>query len=179
MPDLPAPGRTSLGIYQLRPGKPVWPDFPAQGDVLSDPAVDDLARVFYGLLPSGAAWRSPDGAAFEEGTWLGKFWRALAGDFVTLYRRLFRLSTSVVALDAEMREIQLKDAKATLSAVVTGLSGANPRSSRGTAARRFFPHVPSFGQLLAAFPGDEADITPRGKKPGRPVDLRCSCSTPT
>ncbi len=97
MPDLPTPGRTSLGVYQLRPGKPVWPDFPAQGDALADPAVDDLARVFYGLLPSGAAWRSPDGAAFEEGTWLGRFWRALAGDFVTLYRRLFRLSQESTA----------------------------------------------------------------------------------
>lgn len=97
MSDLPDPGRTPLGIYQLRPSQPVWPDFPVQGDALADPSIDDLAEVFYGLLPSGAAWRSPDGAAFEAGTTLGQFWRALAGGFVTLYRRVFQVSQESTA----------------------------------------------------------------------------------
>jgi uncharacterized protein YmfQ (DUF2313 family) len=115
MADLPSPGRTPLGIYQLRPSQPVWPDFPAQGDALADPSVNDLAQVLYGLLPSGAAWRSPDGAAFEEGTRLGRFWRALAGDFATLYRRLFRISeestasTLVDSLDDWEAEFGLPD----------------------------------------------------------------------
>ncbi len=97
MPNLPSPGRTPLGIYHLKPGQPVWPDFPAQGDALDNPELDDIAQSFYGLLPVGAAWRAPDGAAFEAGTMLGRFWRALAGDFVTLYRRLFRISQESTA----------------------------------------------------------------------------------
>lgn len=97
MPETPTPGRTALGVYQLRPEQPAWPDFPAQGDVLDSPTVDDIAHSFYGLLPVGAAWRAPDGAAFEGGTMLGRFWRALAGDFVTLYRRLFRISQESTA----------------------------------------------------------------------------------
>jgi hypothetical protein len=32
-------------------------------------------------------------------------------------------------------------------------------------------HVPSFGRLLAAFPGEEGDIPPRSKTPSRTVDF--------
>ncbi len=32
-------------------------------------------------------------------------------------------------------------------------------------------HVPSFGRLLASFPGDEGDIPARNSKPSRAVDL--------
>ena len=80
-----------------------------------------------------------------------------------------------------MREIQLKDAKATLSAVVDEAVAGEPavitRHGRKQAVILSFKEyerlsrVPSFGRLLAAFPGDEDDIAPRLRKPVRPVDL--------
>lgn len=70
-----------------------------------------------------------------------------------------------------MREISLKDARATLSAVrdqvVTGEPAVITRRGRKQAVILSFQdyerlaRVPSFGQLLAAFPGDEDDLPPR------------------
>jgi antitoxin Phd len=80
-----------------------------------------------------------------------------------------------------MREIQLKDAKATLSAVVDEAASGRPvvitRRGRKEAVILSFEdyerlsNVPSFGRLLAAFPGEAADIPPRRRKPSRNVDL--------
>lgn len=80
-----------------------------------------------------------------------------------------------------MREIQLKDAKATLSAVVDQAVLGNPavitRHGRKEAVVLSFDeyeklsHVPSLGFLLSSFPGEEGDISARGSKPGRSVDL--------
>ncbi|MER2533816.1 MAG: type II toxin-antitoxin system Phd/YefM family antitoxin [Rhizobiaceae bacterium] len=80
-----------------------------------------------------------------------------------------------------MREIQLKDAKATLSAVVDQALRGNPaiitRHGRKEAVVLSFDdyeklaHVPSFGRLLASFPGEEEDIAPRTGKPFRDLDL--------
>ena len=80
-----------------------------------------------------------------------------------------------------MREIQLKDAKATLSAVVDQAVRGNPaiitRHGRKEAVVLSFDeyeklsHIPSFGRLLASFPGDEGDIPARSNKPARTVDL--------
>ncbi|HWU65143.1 MAG TPA: type II toxin-antitoxin system Phd/YefM family antitoxin [Ensifer sp.] len=80
-----------------------------------------------------------------------------------------------------MREIQLKDAKATLSAVVEDAIHGKPavitRHGRKEVVVLSFQeyekltHVPSFGRLLAAFPGEDGDIPPRSGRPSRPVDL--------
>ena len=80
-----------------------------------------------------------------------------------------------------MRELQLKDAKATFSAVVDQAVRGNPaiitRHGRREAIVLSFEeyerlsHVPSFGRLLAAFPGDEADMPVRNRTPNRSVDL--------
>lgn len=80
-----------------------------------------------------------------------------------------------------MKEIQLKDAKATLSAVVDQAVRGHPaiitRHGKKEAVVLSFDeyeklaHIPSFGRLLASFPGDEEDIPARGAKPGRLVDL--------
>lgn len=80
-----------------------------------------------------------------------------------------------------MREIQLKEAKATLSAVVDQAISGHPavitRHGKKEAVVLSFDeyeklsHVPSFGRLLAAFPGEEGDIPSRGKTPTRGVDL--------
>mgnify|MGYP003388148097 CR=1 FL=1 len=76
-----------------------------------------------------------------------------------------------------MREIQLKDAKATLSSVVdraiAGETAVITRHGRKAAVILSFDAyerlsaVPSFGQLLAAFPGEGDDIPPRVRKPAR------------
>ena len=80
-----------------------------------------------------------------------------------------------------MKEIQLKDAKATLSAVIDQANQGHPaiitRHGRKEAVVLSFDeyeklsHVPSFGRLLAAFPGEVEDIPTRRTKPARPVDL--------
>ena len=84
-------------------------------------------------------------------------------------------------LEADMKEIRLKDAKATLSAVVDQAVHGNPaiitRHGRKEAVVLSFEeyeklkHVPSFGRLLASYPGDDDDIPPRGHKPSRMIDL--------
>lgn len=91
------PGWSSPGAYQLSPAPRPWPPLPPTGDVLSDPSIDDLAESFYQLLPPGAAWRSPGGAAFEADSMLGRFWRGIAGEFATLYRRLFGIAAESTA----------------------------------------------------------------------------------
>lgn len=80
-----------------------------------------------------------------------------------------------------MREIQLKDAKATLSAVVDQALRGNPaiitRHGKKEAVLLSFDeyeklaHIPSFGRLLASFPGDQGDIPERSGKPARSLDL--------
>ena len=78
-----------------------------------------------------------------------------------------------------MREIQLKDAKASLSAVIDQAMEGHPaiitRHGRKQAVVLSFEdyeklaNVPSFGRLLASFPGDEADIPSRTVRPARSV----------
>ncbi len=76
-----------------------------------------------------------------------------------------------------MHEIQLKDAKATLSAVVNKAVAGEPsvitRHGRKEAVILSFEdyerlsRVPSFGELLAAFPGSAEDLPERRRKPAR------------
>lgn len=78
-----------------------------------------------------------------------------------------------------MREIQLKDAKARLSSVIDQAMEGHPaiitRHGHKQAVLLSFEdyeklaNVPSFGRLLASFPGDEADIPSRSEKPSRSV----------
>jgi prevent-host-death family protein len=76
-----------------------------------------------------------------------------------------------------MNEVQLKEAKATLSAIVDKAAAGEPsvitRHGRKEAVILSFQEferlsrVPSFGQLLAAFPGGLEDIPERRRKPAR------------
>jgi antitoxin Phd len=76
-----------------------------------------------------------------------------------------------------MKEIQLKDAKATLSAVVDRAVAGDPtvitRHGRKEAVLVSFEEwerisrVPDFADLLLAFPGEPADIPKRRHKPAR------------
>jgi prevent-host-death family protein len=80
-----------------------------------------------------------------------------------------------------MREIQLKDAKATLSTLIdktlTGEEFAITRHGRKEAvviswdAWRRLSNVPSFGRLLASSPLEDGDIPERDRSPPRDVDL--------
>lgn len=80
-----------------------------------------------------------------------------------------------------MREIQLKDAKATLSAVVDQAVRGRPsiitRHGRKDAVVLSFAEYerlarsPSFGHLLAAFPGEGKDIPARSGELRSPADL--------
>ncbi len=74
-----------------------------------------------------------------------------------------------------MREIQLRDAKATLSAVIDDAVRGEPavitRHGEPEAVVLSFAewqrlsHVPTFGQLLMAAPLDENDLPPRNASP--------------
>jgi antitoxin Phd len=76
-----------------------------------------------------------------------------------------------------MKEILLKDAKATLSAVVDRAVAGEPtvitRHGRKEAVLVSFEEwervskVPSFAELLLAFPGEPGDIPERSRKPVR------------
>jgi prevent-host-death family protein len=76
-----------------------------------------------------------------------------------------------------MKEIQLKDAKATLSAVMDQAVAGEPsvitRHGRKEAVLVSFEEwqrlskVPSFAELLLAFPGEAGDIPERTGKPAR------------
>lgn len=80
-----------------------------------------------------------------------------------------------------MKEIQLKDAKATLSAVVDRAVAGEPavitRHGRKEAVIISFEEyqrlskVPSFGELLSSFPVEPEDIPPRNRTPARDVDF--------
>ena len=80
-----------------------------------------------------------------------------------------------------MREIQLKVAKATLSAVVDGaLQGETFAITRhgkkqaviiSWAAWERLSNVPSFGRLLASSPLEEGDLPERNSAPARDADL--------
>ncbi|GGA66950.1 antitoxin [Nitratireductor aestuarii] len=76
-----------------------------------------------------------------------------------------------------MKEIQLKDVKATLSAVVDRAVAGEPtvitRHGRREAVLVSFEEwqriskVPEFADLLLAFPGEASDIPARSRKPAR------------
>jgi len=76
-----------------------------------------------------------------------------------------------------MKELQLKDAKATLSAVVDQAVAGEPtvitRHGRKEAVvisfeeRERVSRVPSFADLLLAFPGELGDFPERSRKPAR------------
>jgi len=80
-----------------------------------------------------------------------------------------------------MREIQLKDAKATLSAVIDdalrGEKFAITRHGRKEAVViswttwQRLANVPSFGRLLAASPLEDGDIPERDRSPASDLDL--------
>ncbi len=76
-----------------------------------------------------------------------------------------------------MKEVQLKDAKATLSAVVDRAVAGEPivitRHGRKEAVLVSFAEwtriskVPSFADLLLAFPGEPEDVPRRSRRPAR------------
>ena len=78
-----------------------------------------------------------------------------------------------------MREIQLRDAKATFSAVVDQAVHGTPsvitrRGRKEVVVLSYeeyekLAHVPSSGRLLAAYPGEDDTIAERSDKPGRNV----------
>ena len=80
-----------------------------------------------------------------------------------------------------MHEIQLRDAKATLSAVVDGARRGEPsvitRHGKpaavvlGFEAWEKLSRVPSFARLLMAAPIEAGDLPPRGRAPGRDPGL--------
>jgi antitoxin Phd len=95
--------------------------------------------------------------------------------------RICNMTISSHIVDIAMKEIQLKDAKATLSAVVDDAVAGEPsvitRHGRKEAVVLAFEewerisNVPSFADLLLAFPGEPGDIPERDRTPGRDVDL--------
>lgn len=61
-------------------------------DPLSNPVGEDLAPGAWSLLPKGAAWGTPDGAALDVGSNLARFWRAVMDGFAPIYADLWRVA---------------------------------------------------------------------------------------
>jgi prevent-host-death family protein len=80
-----------------------------------------------------------------------------------------------------MREVQLREAKASLSALLDRAVAGEPalitRHGRKEAVVLSFAEyqrlsrVPSFGELLAVFPGEPDDIPERDRSPPRDIDF--------
>ena len=89
--------------------------------------------------------------------------------------------TIVVICGANMRRIQLKDAKAKLSTVVDEAVRGKPsvitRHGKREAVVLSYSdwerlsQVPSFGRLLMSVPLEASDLPPRSKTPARLADL--------
>jgi prevent-host-death family protein len=90
--------------------------------------------------------------------------------------------TTVVTIEgAGMREVQLRDAKATLSAVVDEAMQGKPAIITRHGKRQAvvlsyaewerLSHVPSFGRLLMAAPLTAEDLPPRDRTPLRSPDI--------
>jgi antitoxin Phd len=89
--------------------------------------------------------------------------------------------TTVVSLDKAVRKLQLKDAKANLSAVVDQATRGKPsvitRHGKpqavvlGFADWERLSHVPSFGRLLMAAPLEPRDLPKRQRTPMRDTGL--------
>jgi uncharacterized protein YmfQ (DUF2313 family) len=90
-------GERSDSVLSLRPESTGYADSPDTFDALSHPDLDEITRSLTGLLPPGAAWRTPDASSFEEGSHLGLLWRAIATQFCELYSRVFDLSSDSTA----------------------------------------------------------------------------------
>lgn len=103
-PVIPHDDRTDEA-YQLRPLAP-WPPFLDLSDALSDPSAATIAETLYAALPQGAAWRSPDGAAFDANSRMGGLLRAFAAPLAALYRRLFgaTLESTAVTLSESLAD---------------------------------------------------------------------------
>ena len=88
---------------------------------------------------------------------------------------------TTVVIGEAMRKIQLKDAKANLSAVVDQATRGKPsvitRHGKpeavvlGFADWERLSNVPSFGRLLMAAPLEQGDLTERDRRPLRDADL--------
>lgn len=87
-------------------------DPPSLADPLSDPSIDDFVPSIHASLPVGAAWRTPDRAAFDEDSWMGRFWRAVADPVVALYTDAWGVKEQATA--PSLTEASLADWEAEL-----------------------------------------------------------------
>jgi antitoxin Phd len=97
-----------------------------------------------------------------------------------LQARAFSNMTTIVTVDV-MRKIQLKDAKAKLSAVVDQATRGKPsvitRHGKpeavvlGFAEWQRLSNVPSFGRLLMSAPLEQGDLPERDRTPMRDAGL--------
>lgn len=85
------------GVIHVRPDMDLADAPPNTLDALSEPAADLIAEQLAALLPPGAAWRSPDGAAFDFGGRMGGFVRAFSWGLGDLYRAAYRMALESTA----------------------------------------------------------------------------------
>lgn len=95
-PRAPEAGSDGSAALHLKPRWP-WPPLPGQADALASPTADDISPHLADLLPMGAAWRTPDGAAFDWASRMGGLLRGFAGALATLYARLFGIAAESTA----------------------------------------------------------------------------------
>lgn len=82
--------------YALKPAD-AWPALVNQADALSNPDDGLVAETIFAALPPGAAWRTPDGEAFDADSKMGGLLKAMAVPIAALYRRLFNIAMESTA----------------------------------------------------------------------------------
>ena len=91
------PGEGGTALIHVRPIGGGGPPRPRILDALADPVDADLAPSLYAMLPQGAAWRTPDAAAFDANSRLGGLLRGFSGVLAATYRRLFGIALESTA----------------------------------------------------------------------------------
>ena len=128
----PFPGERPTPASHLRPDAINPFPLPDQRDALADPADELVAEPLRLLLPRGAAWGTPDGAALDPGSVLSRFWTAIGGGFADAYRALFGVAMESTAATGDK---SLEDWEAELGLPDPCLAYTDSREARWRAVR--------------------------------------------
>lgn len=108
-------------------------DPPTLPDPLAAPTIDAFVPSIHASLPLGPAWRTPDRAAFDEDSWMGRFWRAVADPFVQLYADAWGVKEEAAAPSLSAASLQDWERELALPDPCTGLGATF--AARKTAVR--------------------------------------------